>query len=75
MFTTKTTQRIIGKDGCSSGADEILSGTFISPPNLLTPLQEQYFKHLQWKNRIQPKGVQEKFKMKDIKEGFNKLKD
>ena len=40
MFTTKTMQSIIGKDGCSLDVDEILSGTFIHSPNLLTPLQE-----------------------------------
>ena len=61
---------IIGKDGCSPGADEILLGTFKPPLNLLTPLQSQYFKHLQWKNKIRPKGAPETININDIKEGF-----
>ena len=39
LFTTDKMKNIIGNDGCSSGVDEILMGTFKPPPNLLTPLQ------------------------------------
>ena len=63
---------IIGKDGCSPGADEILLGTFKPPLNLLTPLQSQYFKNLQWKNKIRPTGVPETININEIKEGFKK---
>ena len=38
---------IIGNDGCSIGVDKILMGTFNPPPNLLTPLQVNYFHNLQ----------------------------
>ena len=50
---------IIGKDGCSPGADEILLGTFKPPLNLLTPLQSQYFKNLQYKKKLNQQAHQE----------------
>ena len=68
-------EMIIGKDRYSSGADEILLGTFKPPLNLLTPLQSQYFKNLQWKNKIRPTDVPEKININEIKEGFKKLKE
>ena len=64
---------IIGNDGCSPRADEILMGTFNSPPNLLILLQVQYFNNLQWKNRIQPTGAPETINMNDIKDGYKKI--
>ena len=63
-------KNIIGNDGCSPDADEILMGTFNPHPNLLTPLQVQYFNNLQCKNRIQPAGAPETINMNDIKEGY-----
>ena len=60
----------MNKDGCSPGADEILSGTFNPPLNLLTPLQVQYFKNLKWKYKFRPTDVPETIKMNDIKEGY-----
>ena len=74
LFTTNKMKSIIGKDGCSPGADEILLGTFKTPLNLLTPLQTQYFKNLQWENKIRPTGAPETININDIKEGFQKLK-
>ena len=68
LFTTNKMKSIIGKDGCSAGADEILLGAFKPPPNLLTLLQTQYFQNLQWKNKIRPTGTQETIKIDDIKE-------
>ena len=68
-------KNIIGKDGCSPGADEILKGTFKPPPNLLTPLQVNYFHNLQWKNKIRPTGAPETISMQDIKEGYKKWKE
>ena len=70
LFTTNKMKNIIGNDGCSPDADEILMGTFNHHPNLLTPLQVQYFNNLQCKNRIQPAGAPETINMNDIKEGY-----
>ena len=75
LFTTNKMKGIIGKDGCSPDADEILLGTFKTPLNLLTPLQTQYFKNLQWENKIRPTGAPETVNMKDIKDGYKKWKD
>ena len=75
LFTTNKMKSIIGKDGCSPGADEILLGTFKTPLNLLTPLQTQYFKNLQWENKIRPTGAPETIIINDIKEEFQKLKE
>ena len=44
------------------------------PPNLSTPLQAQYFKNLQWKNKIRSTGAPETIKIKDIKKGYKKWK-
>ena len=55
MFTTKKIKSIIGENNCSPGADEIFSGSFTPQPNLLTFLQGQYFKNLEWKNKSKPK--------------------
>ena len=74
LFTTNKMKGIIGKDGCSPDADEILLGTFKTPLNLLTPLQTQYFKNLQWENKIRPTGAPETIIINDIKEEFQKLK-
>ena len=46
MFTTQKMQHIISKDGCTSGANKILSDTFTPPPNFLAPPQQQYFLNL-----------------------------
>ena len=66
---------IIGKDGCSPGVDKILLGTLKIPLNLLTSFQTQYFKELQWKNKIRPTDAPEIIKLDDIKEGFKKWKE
>ena len=49
---------VIGKDGCSPGADKILLGTFNPPPNLLTPLQYQYFKTFNRKTKLDQQAHQ-----------------
>ena len=67
---------IIGKYGCSPGADEILLGTFKPPLNLFTPLQTQYFKNLQWKTTVDQQAHQKQSKLmtskKDSTNGKNK---
>ena len=68
-------KNIIDKDGCFPGADEILTGTFKPPPNILTPLQVNYFHNLQWKNKIRPMGAPETITMQDINEGYKKWKE
>ena len=39
LFTTTPLVKLIGKDGCSPGADSILNESFDPPKYLLTPLQ------------------------------------
>ena len=56
LFTTQIMKKIIDIDRCVTGVDEILSGNFSNPKNILTPLQLKYFHILQQKNKINPKG-------------------
>ena len=71
LFTTTPLVKLIGKDGCSLGADSILDESFVLPKHLLTPLQTAYFRSLQWKNRKEPSGAPTTINIDQIKKGFN----
>ena len=43
LFTTPEVLQLIGRDGCSAGADSVLDGTANTSHMKLTPLQQTYF--------------------------------